>query len=307
MEPSKVYFTNMRTDYDNPLTVKLSRLIKKAGIDAIDFADRFVAIKVHFGEPGNLSFIRPNFAYTVAETIREMGGRPFLTDCNTLYPGYRKNALDHLETAARNGFSPASTGCQNIIADGLKGLDETLVPVKGGKHVKFAKIGQAIMDADVFVSLTHFKGHESVGFGGTLKNIGMGSGSRAGKMEQHYDGKPSVDEALCRGCRQCINSARTARFPMANGTLQGSITTAASAVGAASAPVTSTQSPTMRATATSSSAKNRGICMRRSAEPASFPHQSGHAGVAQLRLPPRQRYADHPGRRHVRLVRSGRP
>ncbi len=204
MQPSKVYFTDMRTDFDHSLTLKLQNLMKKAGIESIDFADRFAAIKLHFGEPGNLSFIRPNFAYAVAEVIRAQGGKPFLTDCNTLYPGLRKNALDHLDAAARNGFSPASTGCQNVIADGLKGLDETLVPIEGTKHVKVAKIGQAIMDADVFISLTHFKGHEEVGFGGALKNIGMGCGSRAGKMEQHCDGKPVVDAKMCRGCRQCI-------------------------------------------------------------------------------------------------------
>ena len=204
MQPSKVYFINLRTDYDNPLTVKLQRLIKRAGIETIDFTDRFVAIKIHFGEPGNLSFIRPNFARAVVNVIAAKGGRPFLTDCNTLYPGRRKNALDHLDAAAENGFSVASAGCQCIIADGLKGLDEKLVPISGGKHIKEAKIGQAIMDADIFISLNHFKGHEGTGFGGALKNIGMGSGSRAGKMEQHCDGKPSVDQSLCRACRQCI-------------------------------------------------------------------------------------------------------
>ena len=203
MEPSKVYFTNLRTDSDNPLPVKLKRLIKRAGIESIDFADRFVAIKVHFGEPGNLSFLRPNFARAVADVIRAKGGKPFLTDCNTLYPGRRKNALEHLDAAAENGFSVASTGCQIIIADGLKGLDEKIVPLTGTNHVTEAKIGQAIMDADIFVSLNHFKGHEATGFGGALKNIGMGSGSRAGKMEQHCDGKPTVDRELCRACRQC--------------------------------------------------------------------------------------------------------
>ena len=59
------------------------------------------------------------------------------------------------------------------------------------------------MDADVFISLTHFKGHETTGFGGTIKNIGMGCGSRAGKTEQHSNGKPSIDEDVCRGCRRC--------------------------------------------------------------------------------------------------------
>ncbi|MEG1781800.1 MAG: DUF362 domain-containing protein, partial [Oscillospiraceae bacterium] len=86
--------------------------------------------------------------------------------------------------------------------DGLKGTDETLVPINGDL-VKEAKIGTAIMDADVFISLSHFKGHESTGFGGALKNIGMGCGSRAGKMEQHYDGKPIVDKTICKGCKMC--------------------------------------------------------------------------------------------------------
>ena len=203
MQPSKVYFTNLRADFENPLTVKLQRLIKHAGIETIDFADRFVAIKVHFGEPGNLSFLRPNFARAVVDVIRAKGGRPFLTDCNTLYPGRRKHALEHLDAAAENGFSVASTGCQILIADGLKGLDETLVPLSGTKHIKEAKIGHAIMDADIFVSLNHFKGHEATGFGGAMKNIGMGCGSRAGKMEQHCDGKPTVNQSLCRACHQC--------------------------------------------------------------------------------------------------------
>ena len=132
----------------------------------------------------------------VADYVKELGGKPFLTDCNTLYVGSRKNALDHLETAYVNGFSPYQTGCHVLIADGLKGTDETLVPVNG-EYVKEAKIGSAIMDADVFISLTHFKGHETAGFGGTIKNIGMGCGSRAGKMEQHCEGKPSVATEAC--------------------------------------------------------------------------------------------------------------
>ena len=102
-----------------------------------------------------------------------------------------------------NGFNPMTTGCQVIIADGIKGNDEVEVPVEGGEYVKNAKIGRAVMDADVFISLTHFKGHESAGFGGTLKNIGMGCGSRAGKMEQHNAGKPHVVQKHCVGCKMC--------------------------------------------------------------------------------------------------------
>ena len=126
-----------------------------------------------------------------------------MPDCNTLYVGGRKNALDHMESAYENGYSPFSTGCHIIIADGLKGTDEVLVPVEGGEYVKEAKIGRAVMDADVFISLSHFKGHEEAGFGGALKNIGMGCGSRAGKMEQHSAGKPHVSEKRCVGCKLC--------------------------------------------------------------------------------------------------------
>ena len=135
--------------------------------------------------------------------VKSLGGKPFLTDCNTLYVGGRKNALDHLDSAMANGFSPLTTGCQNVIADGLKGTDEVEVPVEGGEYVQSAKIGRAVMDADIFISLTHFKGHEQAGYGGALKNIGMGCGSRAGKMEQHAAGKPAVDVDACIGCRMC--------------------------------------------------------------------------------------------------------
>ena len=202
MSSSKVYFTSFKATGSENLLQKLHRLMKTAGFETIDFQEKYAAIKIHFGEYGNLAFLRPNYARVVADYVKELGGKPFLTDCNTLYVGSRKNALDHLETAYINGFSPYQTGCHVIIGDGLKGTDEALVPING-EYVKEAKIGQAIMDADIFISLTHFKGHEMAGFGGTLKNIGMGCGSRAGKMEQHCDGKPSVDQSGCIGCGAC--------------------------------------------------------------------------------------------------------
>lgn len=202
---SKVYWADLRADFRENLQQKLTRLMKTAGMGEIDFENKFVAIKMHFGEPGNLAFLRPNWAKTVADFVKERGGKPFLTDCNTLYVGGRKNGLDHLDSAMLNGFNPMTTGCQVIIADGIKGNDETEVPVAGGEYVKNAKIGRAVMDADVFISLTHFKGHESAGFGGALKNIGMGCGSRAGKMEQHNAGKPHVEQKRCVGCKMCTN------------------------------------------------------------------------------------------------------
>jgi len=201
---SKVYFCDFRT-HTGGMTIpqKLQKLLRRAGIGEIDFENKFTAIKMHFGELGNLAFLRPNYAKAVADLVKELGGKPFLTDCNTLYPGSRKNALEHLMCAWENGFSYLSTGCPILIGDGLKGTDEVEVPVAGGEYVQEAKIGHAIMDTDVFISLAHFKGHECAGFGGAIKNVGMGCGSRAGKMEQHNCGKPVVDESLCRGCQLC--------------------------------------------------------------------------------------------------------
>ena len=202
MDKSKVYFTDFRAKPGYNLLQKLQRLIKTAGIENIDFNNKYVAIKLHFGEPGNLSFLRPNYAKAVADVVKELGGKPFLTDCNTLYVGGRKNAIDHIDSAYLNGFTPFSTGCHVIIGDGLKGTDEAYVDING-EYVKSAKIGRAIMDADVVISLNHFKGHELAGFGGAIKNVGMGCGSRAGKMEMHSNGKPSVIESKCKKCKQC--------------------------------------------------------------------------------------------------------
>ena len=205
-KPSVVYFTNFRARPGTSVLQKLEKLIRAAGIGNIDMEKKMVAIKIHFGEPGNLAYLRPNYAKVVADVVKSLGGMPFLTDCNTLYVGRRKNALDHMDAAYENGFSPFSTGCHVIIADGLKGTDDVEVPVEGGQYVTTAKIGRAIMDADVFISLNHFKGHESTGFGGAIKNIGMGCGSRRGKMEQHNSGKPTVDQELCRGCHVCAKN-----------------------------------------------------------------------------------------------------
>ncbi|MBQ7479747.1 MAG: DUF362 domain-containing protein [Selenomonadaceae bacterium] len=203
MEKSKVYFTDFRVDVGTSLLQKLKTLCIAAGIKKIDMEGKFVAIKMHFGELGNMAFLRPQYARVIADLVKEQGGLPFLTDCNTLYPGSRKHALEHMDCANLNGFNTVTTGCQIIIADGLRGTDEVEVPVKNGEYVKAAKIGRALMDADIVISLTHFKGHEMTGFGGAIKNIGMGGGSRAGKMEQHSSGKVSVNEELCRGCRRC--------------------------------------------------------------------------------------------------------
>ena len=199
-QASKVYFMSFRCSDDENLQAKFTRLLETAGLAALDLSGKFVAIKMHFGEPGCLAYLRPNWARTVVDFIRARGGRPFLTDANTLYVGRRKDAIEHLEAAWENGFTPLAVGCPVIIADGLRGTDDVAVPVPDGRYVKTAYIARAIMDADVVVSLTHFKCHEMTGIGGALKNLGMGCGSRAGKKAMHSSVHPTVDPALCVGC-----------------------------------------------------------------------------------------------------------
>ena len=199
----KVYFTDFCTGTSENLPQKLSRLILSAGIDQIDFQDKFVAIKIHFGELGNMAHLRSGYARVLVNIIKDLGGKPFLTDSNTLYVGSRKNALDHLETAYLNGFTPYSTGCHVLIADGLKGTDDVAVPVEGCEYIKEAYIGRAVMDADIVISLNHFKGHEEAGFGGAMKNLGMGCGSGRGKRDMHDACRPVVDADKCVACGAC--------------------------------------------------------------------------------------------------------
>ncbi|HWQ71476.1 MAG TPA: DUF362 domain-containing protein [Desulfitobacteriaceae bacterium] len=199
---SEVFFTNLRTKQGQSLITKLEQLILQAGIlNSIKVKD-LVAIKLHFGERGNLAYVQPQYVRRVVEQVKKKGGRPFLTDANTLYVGSRSNAVDHLETAIENGFDYSVVGAPLMIADGLNGKDYVSVPVNL-KHFQEVKIGSAAVHADVLLAITHFKGHEATGFGGTLKNLGMGLGSRSGKQQQHSDLLPAVKPEKCIGCGKC--------------------------------------------------------------------------------------------------------
>jgi uncharacterized protein len=202
MPASKVYFIDFRTSSKLDILAKLRKLLVKAGFNDFDFDRKMTALKLHFGEPGNMAYLRPNYAAVVAKMVQEKGGKPFLTDANTLYKGRRSNGIDHLQTAMENGFNPITTGCNVVIADGIKGTEYREIEINQ-KHCKTAKIGSAIADSDVLISLTHFKGHEMAGFGGCLKNVGMGSGSIGGKLEMHSDSKPVIQTESCTACKVC--------------------------------------------------------------------------------------------------------
>ena len=202
MKSSKVWFTNLRTKPSQGLLRKLDNLVLRAGFEEIDFRRKMTAVKIHFGEPGNLAYLRPNYAAHIVKMLKSREAIPFLTDCNTLYYGRRSNAPAHLEAAFENGYNPLATGCPVIIADGIRGTEYREIEIDL-EYCKTAKIGSAIADADIIVTMSHFKGHELTGFGGALKNLGMGCASVGGKLFLHSGSSPKIHEENCTGCRIC--------------------------------------------------------------------------------------------------------
>ncbi|MBP9015375.1 MAG: DUF362 domain-containing protein [Candidatus Atribacteria bacterium] len=202
---SPVYFVSLRAyDERNSVLEKVKRLTKALLQERLEKED-LVAVKLHFGERGNHGFLKPVFLRYIVEAVKELGGKPFLTDANTLYLGFRHNAVDHLETATFHGFGYPAVPAPLIIADGLRGSDYQEVEVNL-KHFKTVKIASAIQEADFLLVVTHVKGHVEAGLGGAIKNIGMGGASRVGKQLQHGETFfPDPREELCIGCRRCIN------------------------------------------------------------------------------------------------------
>ncbi|MDR1921078.1 MAG: DUF362 domain-containing protein [Candidatus Adiutrix sp.] len=201
---SQVFGISLRTHFRESLSDKLLRLFKALEPEKLAAPKSIWAVKLHFGERGGHSFIRPHLVRVFTDALRAMSARPFLTDTNTLYVGGRSNSADHLETAVLHGFGFEVTGAPLIIADGLRGAAEVGIPLTGGTLSK-AWIAADFAAADGVLALTHFKGHELTGFGGALKNVGMGAASRRGKLEQHSDLGPKIKTAKCLGCRRCLS------------------------------------------------------------------------------------------------------
>ncbi len=200
-----VFFMDFTATSRENLPDKLSRLIDTAGIKTALQKDDLTAVKLHFGERGNTAYIRPPYIAAIARTIKKHGAIPFLTDANTLYAGARSDAVSHLITAVENGFSFSSMGgVPVIIADGLRGKSETALAVNL-KNCQKVYLGSEIVKADALVSVAHFKGHELTGFGGALKNLGMGCASRKGKLDQHSNVSPKIKKKTCTGCGQCAD------------------------------------------------------------------------------------------------------
>ncbi len=200
----RVYFAGSRAQsHRDSLVRKVAHLFDRVGAAKLIRPGDLVAIKLHFGERGGTAFINPVLVRQVVEKIREAGGKPFLCDSNTLYTGGRSNAVDHLETALQHGFSYATVGAPVMIMDGLRGRSSHDVKIEG-KHFDSVQIGAAVLEADVLVALSHVKGHMMTGFGGAIKNLGMGCGSRTGKQRMHSSVKPAIEPEKCRRCGSCV-------------------------------------------------------------------------------------------------------
>ncbi len=200
---SKVYFADLRSTHKENLVDKVGRLAQTAGLSAAIKPRDLVAVKLHFGEAGNAAFIRSVFIRKIVQLIKAEGAIPFLTDANTLYVGTRSDAPSHLLTALHNGFSLTSVDAPIIISDGLRGKSEIAVIIDQ-KNFRQVYIGAEIAQADAIISMAHFKGHELTGFGGTIKNLGMGCASRKGKLAQHSNMSPTIKRKKCIGCGDCV-------------------------------------------------------------------------------------------------------
>lgn len=200
---SKVFFTDLRTNPKRNLLNKIEDLLNRTKINKKINKNDIVAIKIHFGEQGNTAYLRPVFLRTIAEKVKSAGGKPFLTDTNTLYTGSRSDAINHITTAIHNGFDYACVDCPIIIADGLRGASGEKVSING-EILKEVSIAREVVEADAMIVVTHFKAHELSGFGGTIKNMGMGCAAREGKLVQHSNVAPKINVNTCKGCKTCL-------------------------------------------------------------------------------------------------------
>lgn len=201
---AQVWFAPVRSAGKKSLVVRAGGLLDHAGLRRAVAEDDLVAVKLHFGEAGNTGFVQPIFIREVVARVKAAGGKPFLTDANTLYRGERSNAVDHLACALHNGFAYATIEAPIVIADGIDGREAVDVPISRGKHFESVRIGSAAVHADAMVVVSHVKGHEATGFGGALKNVGMGLGCRSAKQRMHADFKPEVSAEKCTACNRCV-------------------------------------------------------------------------------------------------------
>ena len=200
---SKVYFIRVSDgESDGSLAEKAARLYEKAKFAGQLEEGSLVGIKQHLGEKGGEGYLKPPIAKRFVELVRKAGAKPFLIETSTLYRGNRGTAVDYLTVCYDHGFTHENVGCPVIMADGLVGAAQVMVRIDG-KHYKQVPIAGDAFHAFGFVVLTHVTGHPGAGIGASIKNVGMGLASRAGKLDQHHGDTPLVDAAKCTACGTC--------------------------------------------------------------------------------------------------------
>jgi uncharacterized protein len=200
---STVYFVPTRNDEPlASLQKKTDLIFEQCGGDKVFTQGAMTGIKLHLGEKPHTQYLNPALVKTVVDRAKEAGSRPFLTDTCTLYNGRRSNAVDYLHAAAEHGFTLEAVGAPVIIADGLIGANQVMVPI-GKKHFKEVPVARDAVYADALVVMTHVTGHMLAGLGGTIKNVSMGLCGRAAKLAMHSGTKPQIKKDKCGGCGRC--------------------------------------------------------------------------------------------------------
>lgn len=198
---SKVYFCNTESNHYKTIFDNINSLLGAVDLSCIFSSKDHTAVKLSFGEWGNLNYIRPQYLKVILERLKQIDVLPFLTDTNTLYKGMRTNSINHIKNAVMNGFGYETMQTPVIIADGIKGQNYVEVKIDGD-ILSSVKIASDIYYADSLLCVSHFKLHDLAGFGAAMKNLGMGCAAKAGKMEQHSDLKPSIN-MRCVRCGEC--------------------------------------------------------------------------------------------------------
>jgi uncharacterized Fe-S center protein len=214
--PSKVYFISVsELDYPETIESKFRHLLDDTGLFEDIKINQSACLKMHFGEEGNNGFVKPRYLRIICDKLKQKHAQPFLSDTNTLYRGLRTNSKDHLKLAHAHGFTPAEMGAEVIIPD--DNLEENCTDLDIGlKYVKSAQVASIFVNSDALIGIAHFKGHLMTGFGGALKNIGMGCATRKGKLQQHSSVAPVIYVSNCTGCGACVKVCPTQAITLDN-------------------------------------------------------------------------------------------
>ncbi|HQJ15041.1 MAG TPA: DUF362 domain-containing protein [Candidatus Omnitrophota bacterium] len=212
-----VFFAPVSGEEAEPaVRARLDELIRRSGCNSVISSGDRVVLKLHFGEQGNKGFVRPSYVSAIAQAAARAGGEPVVSDTNTLYRGRRMNSTDHLKLAYEHGFTPDALKAQVVVPDDTRPENVRAIEANG-EYVKTAKIAAIYAGADALIGITHFKGHLMTGFGGAVKNIGMGCATREGKLFQHSDLSPIVVIKKCTGCKACVSVCPAGAITMKNG------------------------------------------------------------------------------------------